>query len=117
MVVNFRLIFGFTLIEAIDLTQGIIAISALVRYLMNFKKVNPIKFDTKGRPTGVLVDYGVTLVIIPMLIVGQLVGGIVKYLLPEPIIIAGQTVCLIFIFISTSINLFKMIRIEKSPFG
>lgn len=70
MVANLRLIFGFTLVEAIDLTQGTIMISALLRYIINFKKVNPAKFDTKGRPTGLLVDYNIAVVTLPLVIVG-----------------------------------------------
>ena len=67
MVPNIRIIFNFGVKDAIALSNATIAVAALMRYLVNFRKNHPLKFDTLGKPAGLIVDYNITLIMMPML--------------------------------------------------
>jgi uncharacterized membrane protein YfcA len=110
MVPNIRIIFNFGVKDAIALSNATIAVAALMRYLVNFRKNHPLKFDTLGKPAGLIVDYNITLIMMPMLIVGSAVGVVVNYILPEPAIISVLIVSLVYIVITTAIKLVKMIK-------
>lgn len=84
LVPNIRLFFNFVLADAITLSNATIAIAATMRYFYNFRKPHPLKSDTKGKSCGTIVDYNITAVMMPMIIVGSAIGAILNYILPEP---------------------------------
>ena len=61
-----RAFFKFGVKDAIIISNATIAISGLIRYVLNFRKNHPLKVDTNGQPAGLLVDYNVCVVMLPM---------------------------------------------------
>lgn len=109
MVPHIRIWFNFNVKDAIALSNATIVVAATMRYIINFRKSHPLKFDTKGNPAGTIVDYNLTAVMLPMIIVGSAVGVIVNFILPEPVITAVLIVALLYIVSTTAIKLYKMI--------
>ena len=56
-----------------------------MRYIINFKRPHPLKFDTDGKPAGLLVDYNLSLILVPSIVIGSAIGVIVNYILASPI--------------------------------
>lgn len=78
----------------------------MLRYFVNFKKPHPLKKDMAGNPAGTIVDYNIALILVPTIIVGSAVGVVVNYILPEPIQIGIQFVCLLAILGTTAPKLY-----------
>ena len=73
-----REIFNFNLKDSISISNFTIAVSALTRFLLNSQRKDPVKVDLEGKPTGVLVDYSLSVLLAPMVIVGATIGAIVQ---------------------------------------
>ena len=82
MIPLLMMIFQFNMIDSIAISNAIIACAALMRYIVNFNRPHPFKFDTNGKPAGLLVDYNLTLILVPSIIVGSTFGVMVNYILP-----------------------------------
>ncbi len=65
--------FGFDTKQAIALSNASMCLSAYVRYLYNFKKSHPLK-----NGNGVLVDYSVSSIMLPMIVLGATLGVMVN---------------------------------------
>ena len=52
MVPIIRLFYNFNVKDAIALSNATIAVAASIRYLINFNKPHPLKFDAEKRPAG-----------------------------------------------------------------
>jgi uncharacterized membrane protein YfcA len=85
LVPNIRFFFNFVLADAIALSNATIAVAATMRYVYNFRKTHPLRSDTNGKSCGTIVDYNITAVMMPMIIVGSAIGAILNYILPEPV--------------------------------
>jgi uncharacterized membrane protein YfcA len=96
-----RVMFQFTAGNAIAISNTSIATGAIVSYILNFKKKHPFKKDTDGKPAGLLLDYNIAIIMMPMGIVGSAIGAIVPIVLPEPLIIAGLTISLAYVAVIT----------------
>ena len=106
------LFFGFDTKQAIAQSNASIFVSAVARYLFNFNKTHPYK---NGR--GVLVDYNVVSLMLPMITVGATVGVILKAILPSIIIAVLLTLLLIFVGFTTLRKLLNIIRSEREKHG
>lgn len=113
MVPIIRLFYNFNVKDAIALSNATIAVAASIRYIINFRKPHPLKFDIDKKPAGTIVDYNITIIIMPMLIVGSAIGVIVNFILPEPIITSVLVVSLIYIICTTGLKLYRNIIIEN----
>lgn len=114
MIPLLMMIFQFNVKDSIAISNSIIACSALLRYLVNFKIPHPLKFDTFGKPAGTLVDYNLTLILVPSIIIGSAIGVIVNYILATPIQLAIQIICLIYMVVSSLHKLISMCRNERA---
>ena len=85
MVPLLRIIQDFSNKDAIAISNATIAISGLIRYLLHLRKNHPTRKDTFGKPAGTIVDYNLTLILVPAVVVGSAIGVIVNYITPEPI--------------------------------
>ena len=106
------LFFGFDTKQAIAQSNASIFVSAVARYLFNFNKTHPYK---NGR--GVLVDYNVASLMLPIITVGATVGVILNAILPSIIIAVLLTLLLIFVGFTTLRKLLKIIRSEREKYG
>ncbi len=109
-----RLFFNFLLSDAITLSNASIAVAATMRYIYNFKKPHPLRLDTNGKSCGTIVDYNITAVMMPMIIVGSAIGAILNYILPEPASTTVLFVTLTYILISHIYRLKMLIKKENA---
>ena len=65
--------FGFDMKSAIALSNATVAVASICRYVQNLNKSHPLK-----KETGVMVDYSVAAIMLPAIIVGVIVGGIIN---------------------------------------
>ena len=114
LIMFLRVLFNFSVKDAIIISNATIAISGLIRYVLNFRKNHPLKVDTYGQPAGLLVDYNVCVVMLPMAVVGSALGAILSLILPEPITISILMASLIYVVITISIKLHKMCMTENA---
>ena len=85
MVPVLRIINQFSNKDAIAISNATIAVSGLIRYIVHFRKNHPTRKDTNDKPAGTIVDYNLTLILVPAVVVGSAIGVIVNYITPEPI--------------------------------
>ena len=98
-------IYRFDTRNAVTLSNFSIAISTMVRYVLNLKKSHPLK-----NGTGTVTDYNVTILMVPGIIIGVSLGSIVNLSLPQPIIAIGFILCNMF---TAFIGLRNFFRIKK----
>jgi uncharacterized membrane protein YfcA len=109
-----RLFFNFVLADAITLSNATIAVAATMRYIYNFRKTHPLRYDTNGKNCGTIVDYNITAVMMPMIIVGSAIGAIINYILPEPASTTVLFITLTYILISHIYRLKMLITKENA---
>lgn len=104
--------FGFDVKQSIGLSNASICVCSIYRYLYNFNVPHPLK---NGQ--GVLVDYNVAAIMLPMAVVGASVGVIVNIILPEPLIIL--ILCLLISVVSfiTSKKWCRIVDEERGKLG
>ena len=101
--------FRFDTRNAISISNFSIATSTAVRYFVNLREPHPLKSGN-----GTLNDYGVTLLMLPSIVIGASLGSIVNLSLPGPIICAGFILCNM---VTASIglrNFFKVRKVENA---
>ena len=109
-----RLMWNFGAADAIALSNASIVVGALCSFVVNFKKRHPLKKNLDGLPSGLILDYDIAAVALPMGVVGSAIGAIVPQVVPEPVIIGILTLLLIGVIISTANKLKKMIKAENA---
>ena len=72
-----------------------------------------MKKDPEGKPTGLLIDYDLVMVMLPPGVVGSALGAIIPAFLPEPIVIAILTICLMVVTAMTTQKLVMMVKSEN----
>jgi hypothetical protein len=85
-----------------------------MRYIVNFHRPHPLKFDTNGKPAGLLVDYNITLILVPSIVIGSAIGVIINYIMATPIQLAIQIAFLVSILATTSSKLLAICRTERA---
>lgn len=112
-----RLMWNFSASDAIALSNASIVCGALCSFVVNFKKRHPLKKDLDGKPAGLILDYNIAAVALPMGVVGSAIGAIIPQVVPEPVIIGILTVLLIIVIISTANKFKKMVKAENEKFA
>jgi uncharacterized membrane protein YfcA len=97
-----RCIFNFYTGDAIILSNLSLASVAIVCFILNFRKTHPLKKDLDGKPSGLLIQYNLVIVMLPMGVVGSAIGAKISVILPEPILITVLTATLIYVTIITT---------------
>ena len=77
MVPTAMAMYRFDTRNAMTLSNFSIAVSTGVRYVLNLKKSHPLK-----NGTGTIVDYNVTILMVPGIIIGVSFGSMVNLILP-----------------------------------
>ena len=104
--------YGFDTKQAIGLSNASICVASICRYIFNFNKSHPLK---QGK--GVLVDYNIASLMLPMIVVGATTGVMVNKILPPIIVAIVFTILLVFFTITTFRKLLKLIAAERVKFG
>ncbi len=103
--VNFTCsIFGFGGKDAIRISNSSIGVASIVMYLFVFWKKHPTKKDCEGKPTGLMVDYNIAMVVTPMTIIGVAVGPIFLNVWNDTIELAFLTANLVYLFVFTAVT-------------
>ena len=99
--------FGFDVKQAIGLSNCSIAVASICRYFFNFPKSHPYK-DGKG----VLVDYNIASLMLPMIVVGATIGVMLNKILP--MIVVTITLTLLLLIVSyTTLRKFMKIKADE----
>lgn len=104
--------FGFDTKQAIGLSNASICVASICRYFFNFNKSHPLK-----NGNGVLVDYNIASIMLPMIVVGATIGVMFNKMLPSSAIIAILTVLLLLVALTTLRKLIKICADEKKKYG
>lgn len=88
--------YRFNTKNAIALSNVSICVSGLIRYFMNWKKKHPLK------GFGTLVDYNYATLMLPLVIVGSVIGVIINIMIPEIIIVICLTIVVAYLFAITT---------------
>jgi uncharacterized membrane protein YfcA len=100
--------FRFDFKRAVALSNVTICISSLMRYLINAKYTHPTKSTPDGKPTGVLVDYNITILMLPLIIIGVSLGATLYIVLPALSILIVLVVLLVGLIILNGRKIFIM---------
>lgn len=103
--------FQFDARNCIALSNATILVSSCIRYVVNFKAAHPLK-----EGTGVLIDYNVATMMLPMIIVGAALGVMVNEILHELVMNIIYTVVLALIFITILHKFIKARQAETAKF-
>ena len=86
--------------------------ASIIRYIINFNKNHPLKAGT-----GVLVDYNIASLMLPMIVVGATTGVMINKILPPIIVAIVFSVLLIYFNITTLRKLLRIIADERERLG
>lgn len=100
-----RMWFRFDVKDSVGLSNATIVVAAGMRYLINLRNPHPLKFDTFNKQAGTMVDYNLTVVMLPMLIMGCAIGVMVSMLLPPPVITSILSLALLYVMRMTAMRL------------
>lgn len=100
--------FGFDTKPAVAISVFSIFVSSLSSFVINFKKMHP------NKPHAVLIDYGITSIMMPLVLAGSQVGGLILVMSPSLAIQIGLTITLVFLCIQT---VFQAIAITRKENG
>ena len=73
-----------------------------------------MKFDVYGKPSGVLIDQNIATLMLPMIIVGAMIGVQLQPIIPEPLIVLQIVLVLGFITITTTMKYCAIRKAESS---
>ena len=106
------LFFGFDTKQAIALSNCSICLSSYARYFQHFRKSHPLK---EGK--GVLVDYSIASIMLPMIVLGATLGVMVNKVIPAVFIAIILFILLSIMAVSTFRKLRRIQREEREKFG
>ena len=75
---------------------------------MNAKYNHPTKTTPDGKPTGVLVDYNITILMLPLIIIGVAFGAVLYIILPAIVILIVLVLLLIGLVILNGRKIYVM---------
>lgn len=82
--------------------------SAVIRYLKHLPKSHPTRKDSDGKPAGTIVDYNLTLILVPVVVIGSAIGAIINKITPEPIQVGIFLLILLIVFCTTIPRLYRI---------
>jgi uncharacterized membrane protein (DUF373 family) len=97
--------FQFNTKESVALSNFCIFCASLVRFIMNYRDKHPQK-EAK------VIDYGIIMVMFPMVLFGSLVGVMINVMLPDSILLGGLTIILVWLSVSTFLTAKKLWKNE-----
>jgi uncharacterized membrane protein YfcA len=110
MVPVILIFFKFDIKRSIALSNSTIFVSATIRYLVNLSKKHPTKKDLEDKPTGVLVDYNIAILMLPALMMGVTFGAILNTIMPEVIILIGLCILMSYVVYTNFRSIFRLAK-------
>ena len=107
----FIVLFGFSVHQAVPISNLNILAGAVVRIIINWKQQHPEKENKLA------VDYDLVIFLLPMILLGTMIGVMLNIVLPSVIIIAGLTLVLVYLdymCITKGMKLYKKENEEKA---
>ena len=95
--------FGFGTKQSISLSNASVCVASICRYFVNWPKTHPYK-----NGTGVLVDYNIASLMLPMIVVGATTGVIINKVLPSVVVAVILTILLLAISYMTVRKLLRI---------
>lgn len=99
--------YGFFPPDAVSLSNFSILTAAVLRFVMNFNQKHP---ERKERTS---IDYDTVLCLMPMVLLGSMVGVLLNHILPSIVVIVGLTVILLYMSYKTTKRYFTVVKKEK----
>jgi hypothetical protein len=99
--------FQVALKQAVALSNFWIFWGGLTRFVVNFNQKNPNK-DTKT------IDYGIVMVMFPMILLGSLFGVQINVLLPDTVLLIGLSLILLVLSLKSGLTLLKIWKKESA---
>jgi uncharacterized membrane protein YfcA len=99
--------FGFTMKPAIAISSFSIMVTTLARFCFNFNERHPEK------PNCTSIDYGMTNIMMPLTLIGSLVGAYIYVSFPEVILQILLTLLLMFLCYQSGVKGLEIYRKES----
>jgi uncharacterized membrane protein YfcA len=99
--------FGFYAPEAVPLSNFSILTAAVLRFIMNFSQKHPEREERTS------IDYDTVLCLMPMVLLGSMMGVLLNKILPSLVVIVGLTAILAFMSFKTTKRYFTVAKKEK----
>lgn len=106
VIVPIMMLFGFATKVCIALSNVIILIGAITRYVMNFNDSHPEKKATT-------IDYGIVILMMPTIMIGSFIGIQINLIAPKAIILGLLGALLSFVSYKTTQQGLKLFREES----
>ena len=101
--------FAFRTKQAVALSNFCIFIASLVRFAINYKQKHPHK-------EGKVIDYGIIMVMFPMILLGSLLGVQLNLILPDIVLLGSLTIILILLSVKSFFTSLKIAKKENQLF-
>ena len=102
--------FAFRTKQAVALSNFCIFIASLVRFAINYKQKHPHK-------EGKVIDYGIIMVMFPMILLGSLLGVQLNLILPDIVLLGSLTIILVLLSVKSFFTSLKIAKREKQLFS
>ena len=99
------MIFNFNITQAVALSNLVIFIGAVTRFLMDFRTSHPMKKAT-------IIDYGVVIIMMPCIMIGSFIGTQANIASPSAVTLVILLGVMIFLSVKTSKQGLKIYRDE-----
>jgi hypothetical protein len=106
IVPSFMVLGQFSTKESVALSNAVIFFGCIVRYFLNFKRRHPLKQATT-------IDNSIVMVMLPMVMLGSIIGVQANILLPEIILMVMLASVLLFLVYKTGVKAIKTRRKEN----
>jgi len=100
--------FRFDLKRAIAMSNSTIAVSGFIRYLMNLGKPHPLK-----APHGLLVDYDIGILMLPVIFLGVVVGSAFQKQAPVLLLLVSYVLLMVGIVSMNCAKIFQLVKEHK----
>lgn len=81
------MLYGFTITEAVSLSNFIIFVGCIARYFFEFNQTHPYR---KAK----LIDYGIVIAMLPAVMIGSFIGVQINIIVPSSLILASLGIIL-----------------------
>lgn len=98
--------FQFNTKQAVALSNSCIFAASVTRFIFNYKQKHPQK-DAKA------IDYGIIMVMFPMVLLGSMLGVQMNVILPEAVILIFLAIILVLLSIQATIQAIKIRKREN----
>lgn len=108
-----KILFRFSNVYAIGISNSMVTVTGVMRFIIDAPKRHPLKKDLDNKPTGTLMEYNIAIVLLPMGVIGAVIGSIISLLIPMVLNIMIFSLTLAFLMHMTVAKLIRMVKKEN----